>query len=41
LQLPESGSNGGWCGDWGLETPGYPIGRLMFVSGIIPTASFS
>ena len=16
-----------WCGDWGLETPGYPIGR--------------
>ena len=24
---PTADPHGGWCGGWGLETPGYPIGR--------------
>jgi hypothetical protein len=25
---PGADPHAGWCGDWGLETPGYPIMRL-------------
>jgi hypothetical protein len=26
---PTADPHGGWCGGWGLETPGYPIRRLL------------
>lgn len=28
VEPPTVDPHGGWCGGWGRETPGYPIGRL-------------
>jgi len=28
FEPPTADPHGGWCGGWGLETPGYPIARI-------------
>ena len=30
---PTAYPHGGWCGGWGLETPGYPISRPSATEG--------
>ena len=32
---PGADPHAGWCGDWGLETPGYPI-RIFMAHQISP-----
>ena len=27
---PTADPHGGWCGGWGLDTPGYPLGRSRY-----------
>ena len=29
---PTADPHGGWCGVWGLETPGYPIRRQLHLA---------
>ena len=29
---PTADPHGGWCGGWALETPGYPISRLLRIA---------
>ena len=29
---PGADPHAGWCGDWGLKTPGYPISHYFFVA---------
>ena len=29
VEPPTAAPHGGWCGGWGLDTPGYPIRRLF------------
>ena len=34
---PTADPHGGWCGGWGLETPGYPIGQARSLRRCQPT----